>query len=139
MAHSRRVAVGVTLLLLLVLGPSVASGGSVEFIRGDADANGLVSAIPDALFILFYLAGDGDPPTCFDAADVNGDGGINIVDPIRLLSWGLGKGLPPDEPRAPNALAARSLSGRPSVPDDEILGRRLASRRRGDQLDPSRT
>ena len=99
MAHSRPVAVGVTLLLLLVLGPSVAGGGSVEFIRGDADGSGVVSALLDALRVLRYLSGEADAPPCFDAADINGDGSINIVDPIWLLSWGfLPGGDDPPEP-----------------------------------------
>ena len=98
MAHLRGLRVVLALLLLLVLGSGVASGGSVEFSRGDADGSGSVSAIPDALFILNYLSGEGDAPTCLDAADINGDGRINIVDPIRLLSWGFGEGADPEAP-----------------------------------------
>jgi hypothetical protein len=64
-----------------------------RFVRGDANADGVVD-ISDVLFILSYLFLGGLEPPCLDAADVNDSAepgqlffAIDLNDPIRLLNW----------------------------------------------------
>ena len=86
----------VTLLVagLLLTTPGLAGAGTA-FVRGDADGDGSVSGIIDSVYILNYLFGQQAVP-CLDAADVNDDGSVDIVDPVRLLHWTFaGSGNPP--------------------------------------------
>ena len=60
-----------------------------EFIRGDANANGSVSALSDARFLLLYGFASGDEPR----------GAIGVLaDALELLNYGFNSG---DEPPAP--------------------------------------
>lgn len=54
------------------------------FIRGDVDGSGQ-PLLNDATLLLDYLFVDGVEPPCLDAADLNDDGRISIVDPLTLL------------------------------------------------------
>ena len=56
-----------------------------SFLRGDANADGLVN-ISDAVSSLSFLFTGGVRPYCLDAADTNDDGVIDISDPIALLA-----------------------------------------------------
>ncbi|MGQ9590301.1 MAG: lamin tail domain-containing protein [Planctomycetota bacterium] len=58
--------------------------GTVEFVRGDADMDGLL-AITDAIVSLNYLFLSGAEPPCLDAADATDDGKLNLTDPIYAL------------------------------------------------------
>lgn len=58
--------------------------GSAQFIRGDANRDGLLD-LSDAVTILMYLFSDGEL-TCQDAADCNDDDSLNLADPVYLLS-----------------------------------------------------
>ena len=69
----------------------------VSFLRGDADGNGTLSAITDAVLILNYLFNSGAMP-CLDAADFNDDGAINLPDPVAALNWGFNMGAAPTAP-----------------------------------------
>ncbi len=70
-----------------------------RFIRGDADANGAVDALTDAVCILSYLFIPGAPsPQCRAGADVDADGVIGLGDPVYLLSFQFVNGLKPTEP-----------------------------------------
>ena len=75
---------------LIVLG-----GWRWKFKRGDAGANGTVQQQPDADMIFNWLFLGTDPPPCWDAADVNDDGKIDIADPDYLNDWFVGQGQPP--------------------------------------------
>jgi hypothetical protein len=68
------------------------TGGSRNFIRGDADGNG-AAEITDAVNILGYLfQGTGDP-ACLDASDADDSGEIDLTDAVRVLgSLFLGEG-----------------------------------------------
>ncbi len=80
--------------LLLVLAPP-----PPPFLRGDADADGTVSAIPDARFLLdwqFHVAAE---PPCLDAADSDDDGTLfPLVDALYLLRWQFLDGAEPPAP-----------------------------------------
>ena len=59
-----------------------------QFVRGDVDANGEVSAVPDALYMLRWGFLEGDELLCEDAADIDDDGMLNpLVDSLYLLFW----------------------------------------------------
>ncbi|MCI0652217.1 MAG: proprotein convertase P-domain-containing protein, partial [Planctomycetes bacterium] len=49
------------------------------FLRGDADGNGLVQALLDALALLNWQFNAGAEPPCFDAADVDGNSAVNAL------------------------------------------------------------
>ena len=68
------------------------------FIRIDANGDGVVNFLVDALFLLDYLFVLGAPVVeCLDAADVTDDGIVNLQDPIWALNYGFvpGGALPP--------------------------------------------
>lgn len=54
------------------------------FLRGDANWDGTVS-IADALYIRRYLFGGQAAPICFDAADANDDGRLDIADQVTIV------------------------------------------------------
>ncbi len=91
------------------LGPSPVGSGEpqpeVWFVRGDANADGVVdiSDVHSALGCTFLW--DGCAPACLAAADVNGDGVVigQVGDAIYLLHWlFLGGSAPP--PPTPSSL-----------------------------------
>jgi hypothetical protein len=57
---------------------------AIDFVRGDANLDGLVD-ISDAVFVLGFLFLGSLPPLCDDAADVDDSGRIEITDAVRLL------------------------------------------------------
>jgi hypothetical protein len=77
-----------------VLTPTGESPGS-GFLRGDATADGRV-AVDDAIAILERLFASRASLACRDAADVNDDARVNILDPVVLTSvlFGGRDGLP---------------------------------------------
>jgi hypothetical protein len=58
----------------------------VQFIRGDANADGEIN-ITDGIFVLNYLFLGGTTPPCTEAAEINDDGEINITDGIFVLNY----------------------------------------------------
>ena len=70
-----------------------------EFRRGDANLDGAVVVIADAIQILGGLFDPQVTLFCLDAADVNDDGAVDLADPISLLNFGFGGISPP--PAAP--------------------------------------
>ncbi|MGB7060913.1 MAG: dockerin type I domain-containing protein [Candidatus Zixiibacteriota bacterium] len=66
--------------------------GEQEFIRGDVDENGIVE-IADV-----SACATGGPFSCNDAADVNDDGVLSLVDCIYLNDYIMGSGLEPPPP-----------------------------------------
>lgn len=66
------------------------------FVRGDANADGKLTT-DDAVYTVLYLMGKGPAPSCKDAADVNDDGMLDLVDPALLLNFFMKKqiGYPP--------------------------------------------
>jgi hypothetical protein len=58
----------------------------IPFVRGDANADGMVS-ISDPISTLGHLFLDSSRLPCPDAADVNDDGILNISDPIYALGF----------------------------------------------------
>ena len=76
---------------------------AAEFLRGDADGNGDVFPIVDALYILSFGFVGGPAPSCQDAADCDGNNDLfPIIDALYLLSWGFTGG---PEPVAPGPFA----------------------------------
>jgi hypothetical protein len=65
--------------------PGIPDGPSVDFIRGDANADGRMS-ISDALMIRRFLFNGDRPPSCGDSADANDDGDLNLTDVVFLLN-----------------------------------------------------
>ncbi|MBI4600697.1 MAG: PKD domain-containing protein, partial [Planctomycetes bacterium] len=57
-----------------------------RFVRGDADATGVIN-LTDALRVLLYLFSGGAEPPCFDAADADDNGQLQLTDAIRILGW----------------------------------------------------
>ena len=72
---------------------------AMSFTRGDVDQDQTIN-VGDAVAMLNYLAGNGPIP-CLDAADVNDDGEVTIVDPVYLLHWLFNAGAPPELPLFP--------------------------------------
>jgi len=57
-----------------------------SFVRGDANADGIIN-ITDGIFVLNFLFLGGTTPPCEDAADSNGSNDINITDGIYILNF----------------------------------------------------
>lgn len=77
--------------------------GSMEvvpaFRRGDADADGVVNVLADAIYLLSFGFMGGPPPPCDDAVDVDDNGVLNsLSDGLALLSYGFLGGPPPAPP-----------------------------------------
>ena len=69
------------------------------FLRGDADGNGFVFALLDALFLLSFGFTGGPAPTCADAADADGNEVLfPLLDATYVLNYGLAGGPPPPAP-----------------------------------------
>lgn len=91
------------------------------FVRGDADADGVLN-LTDAIRILSYLFRGGPAPECLDAADVNDDGGRrpDITDVVSLLDW-LFRGTTAPRPPTPSAAEyAAADCGIDPTPDDAM-------------------
>ena len=68
---------GLMILGLLGASPLSVLGGEPQFIRGDADANGILNGLTDGLFVLDYQFTGGATPPCLEAADADDDGTVN--------------------------------------------------------------
>ena len=55
------------------------------FLRGDADTDGRVVTLTDAVRAVAYLLRGGPVPRCLDAADADDNGRVNLTDPISIL------------------------------------------------------
>ncbi len=55
-----------------------------KFVRGDTNNDGRRD-ISDAVFLLNFLFGGGDPPPCEEVGDINNDGGRDISDAVFFL------------------------------------------------------
>ena len=71
--------------------------GSVLFLRGDPDGDG-VHTLTDAVFILSFLFLGGPEPVCEDAADTDDSGSVELNDAVYILNFLFLAG---DEPRPP--------------------------------------
>ena len=71
----------------------------ISFLRGDANNDGVVSPLIDALMILDFGFNDGAQPVCMDAADIDDNGVVSLLlDALALLQFGFDQG---DAPAAP--------------------------------------
>jgi|GEM_PF-1721715 len=68
-----------------------------QFVRGDADDNGIVN-LTDAIFNLNYLFIGGAAPTCMDASDADNNGSLQLTDGIFILNYLFIGGAPPPDP-----------------------------------------
>jgi hypothetical protein len=95
MEARRRVRIGIGVALLLGLG---AEGdlGAVDFIRGDANSDGVVS-FADGEAVLGYLFRHEELP-CLDAADATDSGGVDIVDAAAIRNHVINGAYDPPSP-----------------------------------------
>jgi hypothetical protein len=87
-------------LMAGALGLSLAAardGKAVDFIRGDANGDGVVS-ISDAQFIDSFIFQDSVSVPCMNAADVDDNGRMDLSDAVRILNFLILNGV---EPKAP--------------------------------------
>jgi predicted alpha-1,6-mannanase (GH76 family) len=70
------------------------------FVRGDANADGKMLDISDAVFLLQYLFAGGPEPPCMNAADANDDEARDMADGIFILQnlFAGGPAVPPPHP-----------------------------------------
>ncbi|MBI4604171.1 MAG: hypothetical protein HY721_19610 [Planctomycetes bacterium] len=80
---------------LLALGSAIPLGAA-DFVRGDANSDGVVS-LADAEAVFAFLFRTGAMP-CMDAADANDSGGVDIPDGDAILEHVLGAGFTPPAP-----------------------------------------
>jgi hypothetical protein len=76
-------------LMMVALAAFASPVPAAEFLRGDANSDGVVS-IADAHFISTYLFRSGAAPGCMEAMNSNGDEGerrINITDEIYVMNY----------------------------------------------------
>jgi hypothetical protein len=64
---------------------------------GDADGNGIVN-ISDAVYLIAYIFGGGDPPDPLCNGDADGNNIVNISDAVYLIAYIFGGGDPPHCP-----------------------------------------
>lgn len=82
---------------LVILERNGAPSTAPEFIRGDANGDGMVD-LGDAIAVLGTLFGGGGPPDCPDAHDANDDGGQDISDAVFTLAFLFSSGPAPGAP-----------------------------------------
>jgi hypothetical protein len=94
---------------------------TVDFVRGDANADSTVN-ITDPIFVLLYLFRGGTCPTCLDSADADDNGAVQITDAIVLLNclFGGGGPLPPPTPMPTKSHYDPLLSCGPDVMPDTL-------------------
>ncbi|MCA8960292.1 MAG: hypothetical protein KDC38_07250 [Planctomycetes bacterium] len=85
----------------------IVHGSGVAYLRGDCDRNGGI-AIGDAIESLQHLF-SGLAVFCLDACDADGDGALNIADPLYSLNFGFLGGPPPPAPFPSCAVGATML------------------------------
>src|SRR5262245_24531683 len=78
---------------LFLGGPAVA----VDFLRGDANSDGVVS-LADSEYLLRYMFRGGDAPACLRSGDVKADNGIDITDAYAIAIYLFRDGPPPPSP-----------------------------------------
>jgi hypothetical protein len=71
--------------------------GGPEFIRGDANDDGMVD-VSDAVYCINYVFINGDQPSCLAAADADDNGEIDLIDAIVILHYQFLGGAPPAPP-----------------------------------------
>jgi len=84
------------------LGPSTRSGAftyRAAILRGDVNGSEKLD-ISDAVYLLRYLFGFGEPPVCLQAGDVNNDGAVDLSDVTALLAYLFAGGPAPQPPQA---------------------------------------
>lgn len=87
-----------------------------EYIRGDANGDGVIN-IGDPIYELFYLFSGGAEPYCLQAGDVNGDSNIDLTDPIYILNFLFKNG-----PSPINELGQEEIFGADPVDNAPELG-----------------
>jgi PKD repeat protein len=85
MIHRQRARRAVIVLLGIALASSPAGVEADSFVRGDANADGVVD-LSDAFRMVLQLFA-AQPIPCADATDANDDGALNITDPIFTLNY----------------------------------------------------
>ena len=91
----------VRVLSVTLTAPGQTSGP--QFIRGDANGDGQLIGLVDALYVLVFQFQGGPVPPCFEAADVNDDGSFSgLVDALYILAFQFQGGPPPPAPSPPN-------------------------------------
>ncbi len=70
---------------------------ATQFIRGDANSDGVVN-ITDGVFVLNFLFLGRTTPPCREASDANADGDVNITDGVFLLNFLFAGGPEPPAP-----------------------------------------
>jgi hypothetical protein len=53
---------------------------------GDLNHSGSVN-LSDAVFLIAYMFGDGQPPAPIQSGDINCNGSINMTDIVYLIAW----------------------------------------------------
>lgn len=72
---------------------------SAQFLRGDADGDGIFNGLADALFSLAFQFQGGPSPVCMEAADSDGDSTFNgLSDSLWTLTHQFQGGPPPPAP-----------------------------------------
>ena len=93
--NSENLAIGVGASVEVTAG----GGDGPFFIRGDADGNGVVFAILDALYVLEFGFTGGPAPVCENAADADNNGVVfPILDALYILEFGFTGGPAPGAP-----------------------------------------
>ena len=91
-----RVLTLILILSFLCFAVQFSSADPGDFVRGDADGNGVVNGLVDALFVLAFQFQMGPTPPCLEAADVDGNGNFNgLTDALYLLGSLFGCCQPP--------------------------------------------
>jgi len=65
-----------------------------DIVYGDADGNSIVN-ISDAVYLIAYIFGGGDPPNPMLSGDADCNGIVNISDAVFLIAYIFGGGDPP--------------------------------------------